>query len=157
MKNPGTIGFCFLFLLSSFFSIAQEKTIPVNEPDYKKPRQFDNLPDRIVLNLSNINSLMKFELGHTVNINLSDATPFQFQGDVVSTADDNESKIHSIVIRSSNYPGASLTISKITKPDGTIDLKGRILSFQHGDLYDLQKQNGQYVLVKRNFYELVNE
>jgi len=157
MKNPSTIGFCFLFLFSFFLSIAQEKIIPINEPDYKKPRQFETLPDKIVLNLSNINSLMKFEVGHSVNISLSDATPFQFQGDVVSTADDNDNKIHSIVIRSSNYPGASLTISKISNPDGTTDLKGRILSFQHGDLFDLQKQNGQYVFVKRNFYALVNE
>lgn len=157
MKNPGTFVLCLFFALTSFCSLAQKPAVLFNEPDHNKPRQFENLPEKIVLNLASINSLLNLEVGHTVNINLSSATPFQFKGDVVSVANDYDSKIQSVVIRSTNYPGASLTISKTTKPDGAIDWKGRILSFQHGDLYDLQKQNGQFVLVKRNFYELVNE
>jgi hypothetical protein len=50
-----------------------------------------------------------------------------------------------------------LTISRTTHTDGTITYAGRLMSFQRGDLYELQTRDGNLVLVKRKFNELVNE
>ena len=157
MKNSSTPVLSLVFALFSFISSAQNQTIPLNEPDYNRPRLFQNLPDNIVVSMTNINSLLNLEVGRAVNINLSATSQFQFQGDVVSIATDNDNGIRSVVVRSTNFPGARLSISKISNPDGTISYKGRIISFQHGDMFDLQSQNGQFVLVKRNFYDIVNE
>jgi hypothetical protein len=61
------------------------------------------------------------------------------------------------VINSTNYNGARLTFSKTSNRDGSVSYNGRIVSFQHGDLFELKNQEGSFVLIKRNFYELVNE
>ena len=65
--------------------------------------------------------------------------------------------MNSVVIRSTNYNGATLTISKTMNADETISYSGRIISFQSGDLFELQNKDGHLTLVKRNFYDLVNE
>jgi hypothetical protein len=61
------------------------------------------------------------------------------------------------VIRSGNFNGATLTLSSSAQPDGAVKFTGRIISFKHGDAYELQNQNDQYILIKRNYYELINE
>ena len=78
-----------------------------------------------------------------------------FNGQVISRSDDNT--IHSVVIRSANFNGATLTLSSSAQPNGTVKFTGRIISFQHGDAYELQNQNDQYILIKKNFYDLMNE
>jgi len=65
--------------------------------------------------------------------------------------------MRSVVVRLSDFKGATLTLSSFTHPDGTVTYSGRIISFQHADLFELQYQNEQYFLIKKNYYELVNE
>ncbi|MBM3417054.1 MAG: hypothetical protein FJY20_11585 [Bacteroidetes bacterium] len=156
MKNLRTAVLCAGFAVCSLGSFAQEKTPPVNEPDYNKPRLFDGLPARIQLNADAISSLFATPMGRAASISLSEDNRFQFQGEVVSSGAKSQ-QVQSMVIRSTNFNGASFSISRITQADGTISYKGRIISFRHGDLYELENQNGQYVLVKKNFYDLVNE
>jgi hypothetical protein len=88
---------------------------------------------------------------------ISDGSTFRFTGKVVSAVSKYQNSIVSIVVRSTNFAGASLTISKITNEDGTITYRGRIISRQHGDLYELKQVNNNYVLIKRKYYDLVNE
>jgi hypothetical protein len=61
------------------------------------------------------------------------------------------------VIRSGNFNGATLTLSSSAQTNGAVRFTGRIISFQHGDVYELQNQNNQYILIKKNFYDLINE
>jgi hypothetical protein len=42
-------------------------------------------------------------------------------------------------------------------PDGTTKYTGRIISIRHGDLYQLIQEDAGWVLVKKNFYDLINE
>lgn len=65
--------------------------------------------------------------------------------------------IRSVIVRSSNFNGATLTLSSSTQTNGTVKLTGRLLSMQHGDLYELQRVNEQYFLIKKNFYDVINE
>jgi len=144
-------------LLSIFCATASaQKNIPINEPDQNKPKLFTNLPDRIPVDISNLENLMMVGTGKDVSLKLGDKDLQGFSGKVVSVTN-KYNNINSVVIRSSNFNGAILTLSSSTKPDGTVKFTGRIISFQHGDLYELQNQNNQYILIKKNFYDLINE
>ena len=157
MKNLRTPALCLCAMLFSLCSFAQNEKDPVNKPDYKKPKLFSNLPDKIPVSIDKINALLSTPVGNAMSLKVAEGSALEFNGEIVSRASKYENSIQSVVIRSTNFNGASFTISKITKADGTVSYSGRIISFQHGDLYELQNQNGQFVLVKRNFYDLVNE
>ena len=155
MKNLQLPG----FVLSLFFycGIASaQKNIPINEPDQNKPKLFTNLPDRIPVDISHLENLIHAEPEKDINLKLGDNNSQKFIGKVVSVAN-KYNNINSVVIRSSNFNGAILTLSSSTKSDGTVKFTGRIISFGHGDLYELQNQNDQYILIKKNFYDLINE
>lgn len=157
MKNLRTLALCVTVSFYSLCSSAQTEKIPLNEPNHNKPKLFQNLPDNIPVSMDNIINLFGSPTGRSVSLNLSDRSPFQFEGDVVSSVSKYENTIQSVVIRSSNYNGARLNISRITDENGNISYTGRIISMQHGDLYELKKVNHEYILVKRKFYDLVNE
>lgn len=159
MKNLRTAALCASAILWTLCSFAQQVKPPVNEPDYNKPRLFDHLPDSIPVSLAEINTLINAEVGRTTSLRTGSSNPsaLHFDGEVVSTTNKYNDQIKSVVIRSSNFNGARFTLSRITKSDGVVSYTGRIISFQHGDLYELQNQDGQLILVKRNFYDLVNE
>ena len=156
MKNLRAPILCVCITLYSLCSFGQSQELRANGPNGYKPKLFQSLPENISVNAANLNNLLNTPVGHSVSINLSDNSQFQFEGEVVS-ASSQENNIQTIVIRSTNYNGARLTLSKITNADGTILYSGRILSFQHGDLLELKNQAGHYILVKRKFNDLVNE
>ena len=147
-------GICLIMLFISISASAQ-KPVPINEPDQNKPRLFSNLPDKIPVDISTLQSLVSTETGKNVSLRLTPNGASQFNGQVVSKADDNS--FHSVVIRSGNFNGATLTLSSSAQPNGAVKFTGRIISMKHGDAYELQYQNDQYILIKKNFYDLINE
>lgn len=153
MKNF-TKGLIFLsiFLVSIKLS-AQE--LPVREPDLNRPSLFQNLPARINCRVNDLSALLHSEIGSTISFSFSGT--LNFQGVVTSVASRFENTLQSVVIRSTNFPGAALSFSKLIKEDGTISYVGRIISFQHGDAYEIILENGQYFFVKKSFYDLVND
>jgi hypothetical protein len=157
MKNHRTPLLCLCALFFSLCAFSQNEKDPVNEPDLNKPKLFSNLPDRIPISIEKINDLLNAPIGNSTSLKVDETSSLQFNGEVISKATKYDNRIQSVVIRSSNFNGARLTISKIIKEDGTITYTGRIISFQHGDLYEIQNQGGQFTLVKKNFYDLVNE
>lgn len=158
MKNLRNISACLSIVLFSICSSAQTgNTVKVNEPNYNKSKLFQELPEKIHVSMDNISSLFNGEIGGTVTLNLSGDESLRFTGDVVSTVSKYENSIQSMVIRSTNYPGARLTVSKLTDANGNISYTGRIISMQHGDLFELKNDNNQLILVKRKFHDLVNE
>lgn len=157
MKNYRTTMLCVVFALSASLAYSQEQKIPLNEPDYNKPRLFSTMPDKIPVTITNIDNMLSAPVGKNSQFRLSEDNSMQFAGEVVSTASKYNNTIQSVVIRSDAFNGARLTVSKITNTDGSIRYTGRIISFKHGDLYELENHDGQLVLVKKNYYELVNE
>jgi hypothetical protein len=159
MKNLRTSVLCVCVTLYSLCTAAQANShpVPINEPNYNKPKLFQGQPDNIPVNLDNLNSLFSKQVGLSVSVNLAEASTFQFDGQVISTASKYNNSIQSVVLRCSNFNGAQLTVSKVIDENGTTVYRGRIISMQHGDLYELQQSNGKYALVKRNFYDVINE
>ena len=128
---------------------------PVREPDMNRPSLFQNLPDKITCRINDLTALLQSETGRNVSLIFADNV--NFQGVVSSVAAQFDNNLLSVVIRSTNFPGAALSFSRIKKEDGTIAYAGRIISFQHGDAYEINQENGQYYFVKKGFYDLVNE
>ena len=120
-----------------------------------RPALFQNLPNKISCRINDLSALLESEIGKPVSFTLVDN--LNFQGVVSSVASKFDNKLNSVVIRSTNFPGAALSFSKVTKEDGTHSYVGRIISFQHGDAFEIGLENGQYYFVKKGFYDLVNE
>jgi hypothetical protein len=141
----------------SLFLICQQSDAQkgfVREPDMNRPTLFQNLPNKISCRINDLSALLQSEIGRPVSFSLVDNLSFQ---GVVSSVAKFDNTLNSVVIRSTNFPGASLSFSRVTKEDGTFSYVGRIISFQHGDAYEIGFENGQYYFVKKGFYDLVNE
>jgi len=120
-----------------------------------RPSLFQNLPEKITCRINDLSPLLESEIGKSISFSFTGS--LNFQGVVSSVASKFDNTLQSVVVRSTNFPGAALSFSRITKEDGTFSYVGRIISFQHGDAYEISLENGQYFFVKKGFYDLVNE
>jgi hypothetical protein len=148
-------GILCLLLISIIAVASAQKVITPDQHANLKPRLFKDIPDRLPVAASKFHALLTLKKGQPASINLSDK--FTFKGTVVSSVSKYNDAIESTVIKSEDFPDATLTVSKITKSDGTVVYRGRIISFEHGDCFELKNENGQYILVKRNFDDMVND
>ena len=157
MKFLKTGALCVLLSVCMLQAAAQKDTqkLPVSSYDYTKPKLFKDLPDRIKAPLKDFDHVFDLEIGKTVDLPF--ASNFQFSGVVFSKAEDVTANVKTIVIKSTNRPGASLVVSRFINADNTITYKGNIISFNHGDAYDIISENGSYYLIKKGFYDLVEE
>jgi hypothetical protein len=144
-------------LLLSFCVISStaQSTPPLPKTDLNKPKLFADLAERIKPNVSDLDALLALPEGKEVNIHLGGS--FNYRGTIVSKSDANNADAQSIVIKSINRSGATLTFTKVLKSEGGYMYRGRIISFQHIDAYDLELEEGAYVFVKKSLYDLFNE
>lgn len=154
MKTLKTIAFCAILGLGFLHLGAQEK-LPLNKPNYNKPKIFDDLPKKLNLTISDMESLFDLSVGAPVAAKLSQN--FHFKGTVVSKAGNRESQVRSVVINSITSKGTVFTFTRIVKEDGAFIYRGRILNKDGIDAYELIEENGQYVLEKKNYYEMIRE
>lgn len=154
MKKLKAIAVSVLLLALYLHSGAQEQPIPINEPDYNKPRLFSDLPEQMDLKLTEMDNLFQYPIGSDVSINAADN--FLFKGTVVSRSDEKENSLQSIVIRSSNRKGAVLTFSRAVI-NGEEVYMGRIMSMKNGDTFEIIKEKGKYILKKKDLYDMISE
>lgn len=153
MKNLKTGILCLLLTLCYITSSAQIP--PVNEPNPNKPSLFQDLPARLNLRLTVLETLLDQQVGQTINVMV--ASNFVFTGQIVSKSDAQDVHVRSVVVKSTNRQGANLTFTQIKNSDGTSKYLGRIISRQHGDSFEIISENGEYYFMKKGFYDLVNE
>ncbi len=156
MKNLCTISMCVLLAINGITVNAQTR-IPLNEPDLNKPKLFSNLPEKILVNASDLDAYFTTQVGNSTQLNLAPGMNQKFEGNLVSRSDRSTDGVQTAIIRSTNFNGARLTVTKRLNEDGSTTYLGRIISVQHGDLYELQNLQGQWFLVKKNYYDLINE
>lgn len=158
MKTLKSLGLCLICTLICAITFAQVK-VPLNEPDLNKPKLFSHLPDQIAIDITELKNTLTSnkEAGKEVAVSFTDRKIPVFSGKVIAAASKYNNTLQTLSIRSSNFSGAMLTLSSFTQPDGTVSYTGRIISFSHGDAYVLEKKNDQYILVKKNFHDIVNE
>jgi hypothetical protein len=144
---------CILFSLWSSAQGAQNRSIPINEPDNNKPKLFADLPDRLDFNPDNFSNLFKAPVGQSVNIPITSG--LNFSGQVVSKSDDPRS--NSVVVRLTDRIGARLIFTKVIDENNTVKYIGRIISLKHGDSYEITVENNQYYFKKKGFYDIISE
>ena len=149
-----TCVFCAFLIACGISSFAQGK-VPINEPDQNKPHLFADLPDHMPLRVSNLETLFNLEIGAPVNVTLSGN--FHIIGSVISKSPEKELNVKSIVIKSINRKGAIFTYTKTVKEDGTVKYLGRIISTRNSDAYEIVKEEDQYILKKKNLYDIISE
>jgi hypothetical protein len=158
MKNLRTTVLCVCISLSGLTAFAQINDVPpVRETDYNKPKQFAAFPQEISISSDIINAMFNTSVGAGVEFSFGSSNPLRFAGEVISTVSKYENSVRSVIIRSSNFTGARLIITKIVNENGGISYTGRILSKEHGDVYELKQLNDSYVWVKKNYHEAINE
>jgi hypothetical protein len=155
MKIMKLSTICVLLLALYTQTKAQAQKIPINEPNYNQPKLFADLPQRMKLNLPELESLFNLPIGNPINIPFADN--FRFRGTVVSKSNPNDSLVHSIIIRSSDNLGAVFTFTKTIDTIGKTKYIGRIVSRNSSDAYEIAFDNGQYILQKKNYTDLVSE
>jgi hypothetical protein len=146
-----------LLLAAAFNVHAQDGNIPLNEPNYNKPLLFNLLPARIDLSAAKLEQLIGTPNGQPTQIPVASEQNPEITGEVIGAVAKYNNAIQSVVIRCIGFDGARLTLSKVNLPDGTAKYTGRILSIRYGDLFQLEQENGNWALVKKNFYALINE
>ena len=129
------------------------KKLPLNEPDYAKPKLFADLPDRIDFNPNDFLSLFGLQTGQSVNVTIS--PNFIFSGNLVSKSNDKRST--SVVIQLTNRMGARLVFTRTTGENNLVKYLGRIISFKHGDCYEIISENDQYYFKKKSIYDVISE
>jgi len=148
------VAFGFLLAVCST-SFAQEQKIPVNEPDYNKPKLFADLPQKMDLHVAAFENIFQQQVGSNVRLQVTDA--LVFEGTIVSRSDAQDAGSRSIVIRSTNRQGATFTITQSNGTSGTPSYIGRIMSRNNSDAYEIAMEKGQYVLLKKNLYDMISE
>ena len=154
MKNLRTIACCLSITFCSLATSAQLTDIPFHEPDMNKPELFHQSPDKISIEVPQLSNLVNAVVGDPVVIDLPS---FRFEGTVISSVSKYSNTMQSVVVRSTNHTGATFTLTRITEANGNIRYSGRILSMNHGDLYQLKQVDNGLALVKNKLHKVVNE
>lgn len=128
---------------------------PAQAANLRKPELFRDLPNRMEVRQQVLAPLLQNKLGDKVSVPL--ASGFTFDGVVVSKSNAAETRYKTVVLRSTNRPGASFTITGIQKADNTMQYSGRMLSLQHNDAYEMKDEGGQLALEKTQLEDLLSE
>lgn len=155
MKTLKAIATGALLLFICLHTSAQQQLLHLNEPDQNRPKIFSDLPERMNMKLTGMDSLLSMPVGSTVFTRATEN--LLIEGIIVSRSDATDPNVQSVVIRLSNRPGAVFTYTKKKAADGTWSYIGRIMSRNNGDAFELVHDNGQYVLLKKNINDMMVE
>lgn len=141
--------------LLSLHSFSQELNFrSAKEKNEGKQALFSNAAERVSTDVNLIQNLFNLKTG--VGTTIKFASNLQLVGHIVSN--EQENNLQSITMRCTNFPGALLTLSKVTLEDGTITYTGAILNHQSKDIIMLEKDDaGNYAWQKKNMSELIED
>jgi ABC-type transporter MlaC component len=157
MKILKTGAICVLACLCYVHTAAQQNQQPAvtEKSGYVKPRIFADLPSKLQLNVSMLENMLNDEVGTRVSFALGQG--YQFQGLVVSKSDAIDKHTRTVVVKATNRQGVALTFTRHTNDDGTYTYSGRMLSFKHGDAFEIMEEAGHLVMVKKDQHDLLEE
>jgi hypothetical protein len=116
---------------------------------------FANLPLQLEIPAINLETFFTLPTNRLVSLVTG---PLRFDGTIQSVTPKNDNTVTTVIIQSVNRNGSFLTLTKFIHEDGSVSYSGKILSFQHGDCFVLQKKNElSYLLIKKKYYEVVSD
>jgi hypothetical protein len=109
----------------------------------------------MLLRVADLSTLLNYEVGQSVKV------PFAgnktLSGLIISKSDASDTHVKSVVVRLDERQGARLTFTQIKNEDGTTSYRGRIISREHADGFEISLENGEYVFKKTGYYDMLNE
>ncbi|MFN5134409.1 MAG: hypothetical protein ACK5DG_03760 [Chitinophagaceae bacterium] len=148
--------FALLLSLSVSAAVAQEEISFTSGRDKHdgKPQFFANLSQKFALKTGFIENMFSFKKDETVIVTVSEG--FVFNGKVISkTVESNGLEV--ITLESNQRKGLVLSVSKYTRPDGTVDYMGVITSREFSDMIMLEKDiiTGNYQWTRKNLSQMI--
>lgn len=109
-------------------------------------RLFINIPDSIQLSEQDIGQLFTLQSGSVITMKIGDQ--FLLKG-ILKSAIQKYDNLKSLIIESTNFKGAILSLARRTEEDNSFVYTGRILSSMHDDGFELRiNEGGRYYLKK---------
>ncbi len=152
MKKLKSAAIC--FLVSICFISANAQVHRSSKLDYEKPELFSDLPKKIELTITTLETLLDLPTGQNINIPLG---RYSLQGIIVSKSDHNDISVKTVVVKSIDRKGATLTFTRVHKEDGSFSYSGRMFSYNHGDAFEIAFENERYILTKKKSLDIINE
>ncbi|HVE60820.1 MAG TPA: hypothetical protein VNA26_03325 [Chitinophagaceae bacterium] len=152
MKKLKSAAIC--VLLSIFCITTAAQISHSSKADYEKPALFSDLPEKLDANITALEALFDLPAGQTIQIPFGRS--FTLQGIIMSKSEANDINVKSVVIKSINRKGATLTFTRVRK-NGNFSYIGRMLSYHHSDAFEIKLENGQYLLTKKKSLDIINE
>jgi hypothetical protein len=134
---------------------AQEKPVPINTPNYNKPKVFTDVPDKQPLHLKDLQTLLDLAVGTKVNVTVT--KNLVLNGVVVSKSNSLDKWVKSVVVKSNLRQGTTLTFTRITEAKGGYSYLGRVISQGAGDALEFTWEGDGYIVRKKGIYDVINE
>lgn len=123
-----------------------QTVVPLNEPNYNKPRLFSEFPEKAAVHITALENLLDLAVGTRVTASI--AKNLTIIGAVVSKSNPTDQTVNSVVVKSLTRQGTTFTFTRITDPDGTVSYLGRMLNRHSGDALEIAKEGEGYVINK---------
>lgn len=145
----------FMLMLLFIQNLAMAQNLSFEKPASPRPLLFADLPDTINVSVDELDNLLHTAPGNFAIFKLTGS--FRYTGTIISGTRSADGQATGIIIRSADRSGSCFTLTKSWNDLHGFIFKGRILSFRHGDGYELVYNMGSYLLLKKSFFEIVNE
>jgi hypothetical protein len=150
-------GLTLLLLLTASLALnsasAQDGNFKQQLPE--KPLLFQSAPEKVNCTFSVLTNLLTATEGMTVSLNI--AGNFRFDG-VVTYTGVQYGKLKTVLVKSTNFPGALLTFNQLNEGNNGMRYHAIIHSMQHGDMYEMTKEkDNSYVFIKKKTNQVVME
>ncbi len=144
MKNVYKTG-CFAILMFIASSLKAQVAPPLNQQAAEKPQLFKSLPAKMQFHLNSIQALFSTKTLEKFDIKLDNS--LALEGTVIEVVQRSKQLV-SMNLRLTSFPDALFNLSRISE-NGIVKYTGRILSKDHGDIYLLTYENGNYFFIKQ--------
>lgn len=145
MKNLYVLLLLITFIVLSHAVKAQSTTTT-------KPALFAAYPQELSCTEAQLADLFNKPVNAVTQLNTGNG--FVFTGTVKSSVQKYDN-LKTVIIESTNFPGAVFSISLLSDQYTSEHYVGRIISMNHSDLFELQFENNQYKLVKKQFKNVI--
>jgi len=126
-----------------------------SKTDFEKPSLFSDLPEKLNLDIPVLEALFELPAGQHINVPFGQS--FTLSGIIISKSDPNDQNVKTVVIKSNNRKGATLTFTRIRKENGSFSYLGRMFSYSRRDAFEIIFENGHYLLTKKKSLDIINE
>jgi hypothetical protein len=142
----------------STLSIAQDeiKFPSGREKHDNKPQHFSHLSSKLSVTTAFVSDVFNSKINDQLNLTIADG--FLFKGQLINKTNEGQG-VETVTIESKEKKGLLLTVTRFTKPDGSIELMGAVLSREISDMFQMEKDlvSGNYFWVRKNVSQLISD